>query len=259
MARNVDAHRKAISAIALKIIRDSMLEIGRPAAKRKKPEPKRKNNEVSKPRKRPAVAAAAVAEPKPLLEKMVAATCAGEAGEPSKADTRQLLALLREGKAEARCSFSEEDSDMSSNATGLEVDGFFTVGSSRYSFSGTVTDEDGDKILSNTADVEGLGYFCEDDATGAQCGRRALGNSNDALKWAALAGVEMTEGQVIRIVATGLSVMLGSRHGHQVGDAKDESYGFDPVGWIFDWVGEAACEKFSNSSADSSADSGDGY
>jgi hypothetical protein len=102
MARNVDAHKKAIRAIALKIIRDSMLEIGRPAAKRKKPEPKRKNNVLSKPRKRPAVAAAAVAEPKPLLEKMVAATCAGEAGEPSKADTRQLLALLREGKAEAR-------------------------------------------------------------------------------------------------------------------------------------------------------------
>ena len=70
MARNVDAHRKAISAIALKIIRDSMLEIGRPAAKQKKPEPKRKNNEVSKPRKRPAVAAAAVAEPKPQKKRV---------------------------------------------------------------------------------------------------------------------------------------------------------------------------------------------
>jgi hypothetical protein len=39
----------------------------------------------------------------------------------------------------------------------------------------------------------------------------------------------MTEGQVIRIVATGLSRMPGSGNGHQ-GDAKDECCGFDPVG-----------------------------
>ena len=50
-----------------------------------------------------------------LLEKMVAATCAGEEGVPSKDDTRKLLSLLRAGKSEARCSFSEEGSSVGGN------------------------------------------------------------------------------------------------------------------------------------------------
>ena len=70
----------------------------------------------------------------------------------------------------------------------------------------------------------------------------ALCESNDAQRWADLAGIEMAERDVIYTIARGLSVMLGK--GHQSGDARNERYGLNPIEWIFDWVEEAVDDKF---------------
>ncbi len=177
-----------------------------------------------------------------LLEKMVAATCAGKEGAPSKVDTRKLLALLRAGKSEARCSFSEEGSSVSHNCVEVELEGFFSIGTQQYSISGAVTNQEGEITLSEEVHVEGLDYFCEDD--GMQCNAEALGGDSHAAKWAELAQVKMSEGEVMRIIAVGLSVMLAQT---QTGNAKDGQYGVDPVDHICDWVQEAVGKKFAQS------------
>jgi hypothetical protein len=111
-----------------------------------------------------------------LLEKMVSATCAGKEGMPSKVDTRKLLALLRAGKSEARCSFSEAGSSVSGNCVEVELEGFFTIGSQQYGITGAVTDTEGEITLSEQVHVEGLEYFCEDD--GMQCNAETVGKSH---------------------------------------------------------------------------------
>ena len=177
-----------------------------------------------------------------LLEKMVAATCAGEEGVPSKDDTRKLLSLLRAGKSEARCSFSEEGSSVGGNCVEVELEGFYTIGSHRYGISGAVSNQEGEIRLSEAVHVEGLDYFCEDD--GMQRSAGALGDDNDAAKWAELAQVKMAEGEVMHIIAVGLSVMLAQTH---TGNAKDGSYGVDPVDHICGWVQEAVGSKYPQS------------
>jgi hypothetical protein len=181
-----------------------------------------------------------------LLEKMVAATCAGEEGQPSTTDTRKLLAVLREGKSDARCSFSEEGSSVSHNTVEVELEGFFTMGKAQYEISGAVTNQDGSISLSEAVTVEGVGYFCEDDFAKLTAG--TLEKDDAALRWAKLAGVEMSEGDVLRTIIAGLSVMLAT--GQQTGNAKDDQYGVDPVKWILDWVGEALGAKYSSGAGD---------
>jgi len=168
-----------------------------------------------------------------LLEKMVSATSAGEEGEASEGDMRKLLSLLREGKSEARCSFSEAGSCMSSNRVEVDLEGFFHVGGTRYEISGGVSNEEGDVTLSGMTTVGGIGYFCEDDW---MKGKSECVSDSHASQWAEQAGVQMTESQVLRGVVSALEVLLGET---QVGDAKDSNYGVDPVQQILEWVGEA--------------------
>ena len=70
------------------------------------------------------------------------------------------------------------------------------------------------------------------------CDATCLGANSDALEWAKLAGVKMTEGQVIHIVVIGLSVMLGKE---QTGVAEG---GINPVELVFESVEAAARAKF---------------
>ena len=110
----------------------------------------------------------------------------------------------------------------------------------------------GAKVPCGAVAVEGIGYFCEDEGMEDKAG--ALDETNEVDCLAEVAGIEMSEFDVIRTIARGLSVMRGK--GHQKGDAKNESYGFAPVGWICDWVDEVAYAKFRTTS-DSSDDADD--
>ena len=154
-------------------------------------------------------------------------------GEASEGDMRKLLSLLREGKSEARCSFDEAGSCMSSNRVEVDLEGFFHVGGTRYEISGGVSNEEGDVTLSGMTTVGGIGYFCEDDW---MKGKSECVSDSHASQWAEQAGVQMTESQVLRGVVSALEVLLGET---QVGDAKDSNYGVDPVQQILEWVGEA--------------------
>jgi hypothetical protein len=129
---------------------------------------------------------------------------------------------------------------VSDNCVEVELEGFFTIGNRQYGISGSVTNQEGEITLSEAVHVEGLDYFCEDD--GMQCNAGALGADSHATKWAELAQVKMSEGEVMHIIAVGLSVMLAQT---QTGDAKDGQYGVDPVSHICNWVQEAVGKKFS--------------